>query len=184
MRSGKTLKIAKIAATPRARIPDWTPPTNSAAVIGLAESAASTSVAGADRHGRFGDDHGKTPQPAAAISRAAGVDRSSGRRGPSPPPAMGVPTAMNTASASGGRNRKDRSRNRAGRLWYWPRPARSRPGSKIGIFATAQVCDSCRHPLSTAGDLMAEIGEAGAGHQPHITRANHGNSHATAVDDG
>ncbi len=30
-----------------------------------------------------------------------------------------------------------------------------------------------------ARHLMAEIGKAGAGNQPHITRADHGNPHAT-----
>ena len=33
--------------------------------------------------------------------------------------------------------------------------------------------------LVHAGDLVAEIREAGAGHQPHIARANHGNPHET-----
>jgi hypothetical protein len=31
--------------------------------------------------------------------------------------------------------------------------------------------------LVHAGDLVAEIGKAGAGHQPHIARANHGDAH-------
>ena len=33
--------------------------------------------------------------------------------------------------------------------------------------------------LVHAGDLVAEIGKAGARNQPHIARANHGNSHET-----
>ena len=33
--------------------------------------------------------------------------------------------------------------------------------------------------LVHAGDLVAKIRKAGAGNQPHITRANHGNSHET-----
>ena len=57
-------------------------------------------------------------------------------------------------------------------------------GSHYGIearfenrdFAAAQGRDFLG-VLVHAGDLMAEIGEAGAGHEPHIPRANHGNSH-------
>jgi hypothetical protein len=33
--------------------------------------------------------------------------------------------------------------------------------------------------LVHAGDLVAEIRKTGAGYQPHISRANHGNSHLT-----
>ena len=45
-------------------------------------------------------------------------------------------------------------------------------------FAAAQGGDLVA-VLVHAGDLVAEIGKAGAGHQPHIARANHGNPHET-----
>jgi len=45
-------------------------------------------------------------------------------------------------------------------------------------LAAAQ-CSDLVAVLVDAGDLVTEIGEAGAGHQPHIARANHGNPHET-----
>ena len=45
-------------------------------------------------------------------------------------------------------------------------------------FAPAQGCDLAG-VLVDAGDLVAEIRKAGAGYQPHIARANHGNPHKT-----
>src|SRR5579859_16416 len=51
----------------------------------------------------------------------------------------------------------------------------SSPGSKIGI-APVQACDLAV-VLVHARDLVAEIRKTGAGHQPHIARANHGNPH-------
>ena len=43
-------------------------------------------------------------------------------------------------------------------------------------FATAQGRDLVA-VLVHASDLVTEIGEAGAGYQPHIARANHGDAH-------
>ena len=44
-------------------------------------------------------------------------------------------------------------------------------------FAAAEASDLA-FVLVHAGDLVAEICKTGAGHQPHIARANHGNSHS------
>ena len=60
----------------------------------------------------------------------------------------------------------------------------SSPGSKIGISPRRRACDLAG-VLVHAGDLVAEIGKAGAGYQPHIARANHGDSHENSpLSDG
>ena len=56
------------------------------------------------------------------------------------------------------------------------RHQRVEPGFEDRDLAAAQGFDLAGI-LVHAGDLVAEIGKAGAGHQPHIARANHGNSH-------
>ena len=53
---------------------------------------------------------------------------------------------------------------------------RIQPGLEDRDFAAPQGCDLAG-VLVDAGDLVAEIGKAGAGNQPHIARANHGNAH-------
>ena len=50
------------------------------------------------------------------------------------------------------------------------------PGFENRDLASAQGFDLAGI-LVHAGDLVAEIGKAGAGYQPHIARANHGDSH-------
>ena len=50
------------------------------------------------------------------------------------------------------------------------------PGFENRDFASAQRFDLAGI-LVHAGDLVAEIGKAGPGYQPHIARANHGDSH-------
>ena len=53
---------------------------------------------------------------------------------------------------------------------------RVEPGLEDRDLAAAQGCDLAGI-LVDAGDLVAEIGKAGAGHQSHIARANHRDSH-------
>ena len=53
---------------------------------------------------------------------------------------------------------------------------KSRPGSKIGIFALLSCAILCR-VLVDAGHPMPEVGEAGSGDQAHIAGADHGDSH-------
>ena len=53
---------------------------------------------------------------------------------------------------------------------------RVEPGLEDRDLAAAQGCDLVG-VLVDAGDLVAEIGKAGAGNQPHIARADHGNAH-------
>src|SRR4029078_1459474 len=53
---------------------------------------------------------------------------------------------------------------------------RVQAGLEDRYLAAAQACDLVTI-LVDAGDLVAEIGKAGAGNQPHIARANHGDSH-------
>ena len=55
---------------------------------------------------------------------------------------------------------------------------RIEPGLENRDFAAAQARDLVG-VLVHAGDLVAEIREAGAGNQPHIARADHGNTHET-----
>ena len=142
--------------------------------VGLADQPLHL-VAGADRHRRFGDDHGKTLQRRGDFARG------------------GVDVAQVGVAVAAPRRRADRDEhrislgNRRGKIGREIQP----PGFGIGRdqrveagfenrdLATAQGCDLVA-VLVDAGDLMAEIGEAGAGHQPHIARANHGNSHETA----
>src|SRR4051812_15458463 len=52
----------------------------------------------------------------------------------------------------------------------------SSPGSKIGISPRRSPA-TLSASLSTPGDLVAEIGEAGTGNQADIARANQANSH-------
>ena len=53
---------------------------------------------------------------------------------------------------------------------------RIEPGLENRDFAAAQGFD-LSGILVHAGDLVAEIGKAGAGNQSHIARANHGDTH-------
>ena len=53
---------------------------------------------------------------------------------------------------------------------------RIEPGLEDRDFAAPQGCDLAG-VLVHAGDLVAEIGKAGAGNQPHIARADHGDAH-------
>ena len=56
------------------------------------------------------------------------------------------------------------------------RHQRIEPGLENRNLASQQRVDLAGI-LVHAGDLVAEIGKAGAGHQPHIARANHGDAH-------
>ena len=139
--------------------------------IGLANQPLDF-VAGADRHGRFGDDDGE------ALQRRGNLAR------------RGMNVAQIGVAVAAPRRRADRDEHRIGlgdrrgQIGGEIQP----PGLHIGghqriearlenrDFAPAQGCDLVA-VLVHAGDLVAEIREAGAGHQPHIARANHGNPH-------
>ena len=115
------------------------------------------------------------PDSAAAISRAAAVDVSQ----------VGMAVAAP-------RRRADRDehgvgfRDRRGQVGGEIQPLgldvgrhqRIEPGLEDRDLASAQGFDLAGI-LVHAGDLVAEIGKAGAGYQPHIARANHGDSHET-----
>ena len=106
----------------------------------------------------------------------------------------GVDVAQIGVAVAAPRRRADRDEHRIGLGYGSGKIGREiqPPGFAIGRdqrieagfenrdFATAQACDLAAI-LVDAGDLMAEIGKAGAGHQPHITRANHGNSHENSL---
>jgi hypothetical protein len=129
-------------------------------------------VAGADRHGRFGDHHGE-----------AGKHRGDLARG-------GVDIAQIGMAIAAPRWRSDRDEHgvglgdRRGEISGKIQP----PGLDVGVnqrietrfenrdFTAAQASDLVA-VLVHAGDLVAEIGKAGAGNQPHIARANHGDAH-------
>ena len=131
-------------------------------------------VAGADRHGRFGDDHGEARQRRGDLARG------------------GVDVAQIGVAIAAPRRRADRDEHRIGlgdrrgKIGGKIQP----PGLDVGgdqrieaglenrDFAAAQAGDLVA-VLVHAGDLVAEIRKAGAGHQPHIARADHGNAHET-----
>ena len=129
-------------------------------------------VAGADRHGRFGDDHGEAGQRGGDLARG------------------GVDVGEIGMAIAAPRRRADRDehrvgfRDRRGQVGGEIEPLgldvgrhqRVEPGLEDRDLAAAQGFDLAGI-LVHAGDLVAEIGKAGAGHQPHIARANHGNSH-------
>ena len=129
-------------------------------------------VAGADRHGRFGDDHGKTGQRGGDLAR------------------RGVDVGQIGMTVAAPRRRADRDEHRiglgdrGGKIGGEIQPAglhigrhqRIEAGLENRDLAAAQAGDLVA-VLVHAGDLVAEIREAGAGHQPHIARADHGNAH-------
>ena len=129
-------------------------------------------VAGADRHGRFGDYHGKTGKRCGDLARG------------------GIDVTQIGMTIAAPRRRSDRDEYGIGlgdRLLEISgeieplcldvgRHQRIEPGLENRHLAAAKGCDLARI-LVHAGDLVAEIRKAGARHQPHIARANHGNSH-------
>ncbi len=141
--------------------------------IGLADDALDL-VAGADRHGRFGDDHGEAVQRRGDLARG-GVDIGE----------IGMAVAAP-------RRRADRDEHRIGL-----RDRRLQVGGEAeppGLDVAgdqrieARLEDRNLAPLQRvdlagvlvdAGDVVAEIRKAGAGDQPHIARANHGNPHGS-----
>ena len=140
--------------------------------LGLADDPLDL-VAGADRHGRFGDDHGE------AVERGGDLARG------------GVDIGEVGMAVAAPRRRADRDEHRVG--FAPPAPARSvvkisRPGLHVGghqlvearledrDLAALQRCDLAG-VLVDAGDLVAEIGKAGAGHQADIARADHRDAH-------
>ena len=141
--------------------------------IGLADQPLDL-VAGADRHGRFGDDHRKAGQRRGDLARG------------------GVDVAEIGMAVAAPRRRADRDEHRIGlgdrrgQVGGEIEPLgldvggdqRIEPGLEDRDLAATQRCDLVGI-LVDAGDLVAEIRKAGAGNQPHIARANHGNSHET-----
>jgi hypothetical protein len=131
-------------------------------------------VAGPDRHSRFGDHDGESGQRARDLARG------------------GVDVAEIGMAIAAPRRRSDRDedgvsfrhrRLQVGRKAQAPRlhigrHQRIEPGLKNRNLAAQQGRDLVA-VLVHAGDLMAEIGKTGAGHQPHIARANHGNPHGS-----
>ncbi len=133
-------------------------------------------VAGADRHGRFGDHHRK------ALERRGDLARG------------GVHVAQIRVTIAAPRRRADRDEHRVGF-----RDRRGQVGGEIQPFGlhigshqrvepglenrdlAAQKRGDLVAVLVHAGDLVTEIGKAGAGNQPHIARANHGNSHENSL---
>ena len=141
--------------------------------IGLADQPLDL-VAGADRHGRFGDDHGEAGQRGGDLARG------------------GVDIAKIGMAIAAPRRRADRDEHRIGfgdrrgQIGGEIQPPgldvggdqRVEPGLEDRDLAAVQGCDLAGI-LVHAGDVVAEIRKAGAGHQPHIARADHGNSHET-----
>ena len=141
--------------------------------IGLADHALDL-VAGADRHGRFGDDHGEAGQRGGDLARG------------------GVDVGQIGMAVAAPRRRADRDEHRIGlgdrrrQIGGEVEPPgldvgghqRVEPGLEDRDLAAVQRRDLVG-VLVDAGDLVAEIRKAGAGHQPHIARANHGNPHET-----
>ena len=139
--------------------------------IGLADQPLDL-VAGADRHGRFGDDDGEAGQRSRDLARG------------------GVDVGQVGMAIAAPRRRADRDEHgigfgdRRGQVGGEIQPLgldvgrhqRVEPGFEDRDFASPQRCDLAGI-LVDAGDLVTEIRKAGAGHQPHIARANHGNSH-------
>ncbi len=129
--------------------------------IGLADQPLDL-VAGADRHGRFGDHHREARQRRGDLARGA-VDVSSRSAWPSPR-RDGVPTAMKTASASAtGAVRVGGEIQPLG--LHVGRHQRVEPGLEDRDLAPAQRVDLAGI-LVHAGDLVTEIGKAGARYQP------------------
>ncbi len=128
-------------------------------------------VAGPDRHGRFGDDHRRLRQVRSNLAHRL-VDEAqigvavaaAGRRADSDEDGVGFGDARRLVSkfqpalADVGFDevRKSRLEDRN--------------------FALLERGDPARI-LVDAGDLMAEIGKAGAGDEPDITGADHANAH-------
>jgi hypothetical protein len=129
-------------------------------------------VAGADRHGRFGDDNGELHQRRGDFARSD------------------VDIAQIGVAIAAPRRRSNRDEYRVGAC-----DRRGKVGGKIQTprldvggyqrieagfenrdFAPAQACDLAG-VLVDAGDLMAKIRETGARDQPYIARANHSNAH-------
>ena len=125
-------------------------------------------VVGPDRYGRFGRDDGKALDLGRDLAAAAYTKDRSAK--PSPR-RHGVPTAMNTASAA--RTASPASvANEGGRPPHCAATASSSPGSKIGSSPLRKPRD-LRAVLVDADDIVAEIGKAGAGDEPHIAGADH-----------
>ena len=131
-------------------------------------------IAGADRHRRFGDDHGEASKHGGNLARR-GMDIAQ----------VGVAVAAPRRRADGDKDRIS-LRHRRGKIGGKIQPARFdigshqriEPGLEDRDFTPAQGRDLAG-VLVDAGDLVTEIRKAGAGHQPHITRANHGDAHLT-----
>ena len=130
-------------------------------------------VAGPDRHGGFGDNHGPGFITLASSRTASNTKVRSAW--PSPRLA-GVPTAMNTASAPF---------DASGEVGREGQP----PALGIGLDQRLEPRLPDRHPagiqavdlrrvLVDAADAMAEIGKAGPGNEPDIAGADHRDTHA------
>ena len=129
-------------------------------------------VAGADRHGRLGDHDGE------ALERRGDLARG------------GIDIGQVGVAVAAPRRRADRNEHRIGlgdrrgQIGREIEPAglhvggdqRIEAGLEDRDFAAAQRRDLVAI-LVDAGDVVAEIRKAGAGHQPHIARADHGDTH-------
>ena len=139
--------------------------------IGLADDALDL-VAGTDRHGRLRHHHREAGQRFCDLARGH------------------VDVAEVGMAVAAARRRADRDEHRV-RLRHGPGEI-GREVEALGLdiggdeFVEAGLVDrnlaamqggDLAGILVHAGDLVAEIRKTGAGNQPHIARANHGNSH-------
>ena len=132
-------------------------------------------IAGSNRHGRFGDHHGKALQRHSDLARG-GVNVTE----------IGMTVAAPRRRANCDKYRV-RFRNRRGQIGGEIQPA----GFDVGGHQRIEARLEERNPatpqsrdlvtiLVHAGDLVTEIGETRARYQPHIACANHGDPHETA----
>lgn len=129
-------------------------------------------IAGTDRHRRFGDHHGEAGKRAGDLA-CGGVD-----------------VAQVGMAVAAPRRGADRDEHRIGlRDWRLEvgrkiQPFRLHIGGNQNIEAgleyrnvAAPKAGDLVVVLVNASHLMAEVGKTGAGHQPHVARANHGDPH-------
>ena len=133
-------------------------------------------VAGADRHGRFGDHDGEAVERSRDL--ACGL--------------MNEAQVGETIAAARGRTNRDEHRiscgNRASEFRREFQPARARIVGdqviKAGLIdrhlAAAQRRDLCL-VLVDADNLVPEVGKASAGNKADIAGADHGNAHVISI---